>query len=363
MPDSDAIPVLPTGRQVQKPEPTPGPAVSPDAEPGRAGLVTIGLDAARAMFRTAEASALWSASEGSGVGRQGTDEVFDQWLDSGFDIAFYRRADRPLQARAVSQEAHVPESLINSRIGKIWLESVCLNPLRRTPVGPREPDPVSAPGEEADATADRAGAGLPGDRPGGEEDKRRYAKVEYQEEEGCVLTIVDDSAEGAGKESALHLGGEISSSTDGDWFETLTTLTGLAEARLEMEGWIPDGPWQVQWWCSCCDVTDPPYETLEVFEQYGFDPDEITQHYVCIYSHGNYGYTVEFTAQHRGEDYEMYLQLELDSDSKELGKGSLDELRTHLDQATERVREAGYTPRDGGWSVTWTRFHVPLAEL
>ncbi|MET4642393.1 hypothetical protein ABID95_002120 [Streptomyces atratus] len=354
MPISDAIPELPMGRQTQKPEPIPEPAVSALAEPGRAGLVTIGLDAARALFCTAEASSF---------GRPGTDEIFDQWLDSGFDVAFYRNADRPLQARAVSQDDRVPESLTNSRIGKARLQSVCVNPRRRAPVGPREPGPVSAEGEEADGTDARTGAGMPGNRWGDEENKRRYAKVEYQEDGGCVLTVVDDFTEGTGKESAYHLGGDITSYTDGDWFETLTTLSELAQATLEMEGRTPDGPWQIQWSSSSCDVTDPPYETIEVFEQYGFDPDEITQHYVCIYSQGSDGYTVEFTAEHRGEDHVMYLQVELDPGNKEPGSGSLEELRSHLEQATERVREAGYTPLDGDWSVHWTRCHVPLAEL
>ncbi|MFF4867356.1 hypothetical protein ACFY3J_38020 [Streptomyces sp. NPDC001231] len=353
MPVSDAIPELPMRLQVQKPEPTPEPAMSAVAEPGRAGLVTIGLDAARALFSTAEAS---------GFGRPGTDEIFDQWLDSGFDVAFYRNADRPLQARAVSQEDRVPESLTNSPIGEAWLESVCLNPRRLAPVEPREPDPVSAEGEEADGTDARTGAGMPGNRWGDEEDKRRYAKVEYQDD-GCVLTVVGDFTEGTGKESAYHLGGEITSYTGGDWFETLSTLTELAQARLEMEGWTPDGQWQIRWSSSVCDVTNPPNGTIEVFEQYGFDPDEITQHYVCIYSQGSNGYTVEFIAEHRGEDHVMYLQLGLDPGSEEPGRGSLEELRSHLEQATERVREAGYTTLDGDWTVHWTRCHVPLAEL
>ncbi|MGV9567097.1 hypothetical protein [Streptomyces sp. NPDC003480] len=355
MPVSDAIPEVPMGRQTQKPEPAPESARSAVAEPGRAGLVTIGLDTARALFCTAEVSS---------SGLPGTDEVFGQWLDSGFDVAFYRSEDRSLQARAVNQRGHVPGSLINSRIGTARLESVCLNPRRLAPVGPREPDLVSAEGEEADGTEARTDVGMPGNRRGDEEGKRRYAKVEYQEDTGCVLTVVDDFAEGTAKESAHHLGGDVTADTDGDWFEALTTLTELAQARVETEGWAPDGPWQVQWWCSSCDVTDPPYETLEVFEEYGFDPDEITQHYVHIYSQGSDGcYTVEFSAEHRGEDNVMYLQLELDSGSKEVGSGSLEELRSHLEQATERVREAGYTPLDGDWSVHWTRCHVPLAEL
>jgi hypothetical protein len=204
---------------------------------------------------------------------------------------------------------------------------------------------------------------MPGSRRGDEEDKRRYAKVEYREDVGRVLTVVDDLTEGTGKEPAHHLGGDITSHTDGDWFEALTTLTELARARLEREGWTPDGPWQIQWWCSSCDVTDPPYETLDVFEEYGFDPDEITQHYVCIYSQGSDCYTVEFSAEHREEDHVMYLQLELESGSEELGSGSLEELRSHLEQAAERVRRAGYTTLDGDWSVHWTRCHVPLTEL
>ncbi|MFR9787961.1 hypothetical protein ACL07V_04660 [Streptomyces sp. MB22_4] len=225
-------------------------------------------------------------------------------------------------------------------------------------------DPVTAEGGEAEGTCALTGVGVPGTRRGDEEDKRRYAKVEYQEDTGCVLTVVDDFTEGTGKESARHLGGDITSDTDGDWFETLTALTELAEVSLGREGWAPDGPWQIQWWCSSCDVTDPPYETLEVFEEYGFDPDEITQHYVSIHSQGNDGcYTVEFSAEQRGEDHVTYLQLELDSGSKEVGSGSLEELRSHLEQATERVREAGYTPLDGDWSVQWTRCHVPLTEL
>ncbi|MET8768899.1 hypothetical protein [Streptomyces sp. NPDC004658] len=353
MPVSDAIPEVPMERQTQKPERASEPAMSAVAEPGRAGLVTIGLDAARALFRTAEAS---------GSGRPGTDEVFDQWLDRGFDVVFYRSAGRSLQARAVNQEDRVPGSLISGRIGKARLESVCLNPRRRAPAGPQEPGPVSAEGEEADGTDPRTVAGMPGNRRGDEEAKRRYAKVEYQQDTGCVLTVVDDLTEGTGRESAHHLGGDITSDTDGDWFEALTTLTELAQARLETEGWTPDGLWQIQWWSSSCDVTDPPYETLEVFEEYGFDPDEITRHYVCIYSRGSHGYTVEFSAEHRGEDHVMYLQLELDADGKELGSGSLEELRSHLEQATERVREAGYTPLDGDWSVHWTRCHVPLTE-
>ncbi|MEU5523549.1 hypothetical protein ABZ759_23560 [Streptomyces sp. NPDC047860] len=53
----------------------------------------------------------------------------------------------------------------------------------------------------------------------------------------------------------------------------------------------------------------------------------------------------------------------MDAGTKELGSGSLEELRTPLEQATERVREAGYTPLEADWSVHWTRCHVPLSEL
>ncbi|WP_217128134.1 hypothetical protein [Streptomyces sp. AC558_RSS880] len=61
----------------------------------RAGLPIVDLAAARELFRTAGSS---------GLGRPGTDGIFDQWLDESCDLAFHRGADRPSQARAVDQE-------------------------------------------------------------------------------------------------------------------------------------------------------------------------------------------------------------------------------------------------------------------
>ncbi|CAL9448680.1 hypothetical protein [Streptomyces sp. enrichment culture] len=65
--------------------------VPSEAPRNRVGLPTVDLAAAREPFRTAESS---------GLGRPGTDELFDRWLDESCDIAFYRGADRSLQARA-----------------------------------------------------------------------------------------------------------------------------------------------------------------------------------------------------------------------------------------------------------------------
>ncbi|MET8534263.1 hypothetical protein ABZV67_20575 [Streptomyces sp. NPDC005065] len=70
--------------------------VPSETELRRAGLPVIDLAAARVLFRTAESS---------GLGRPGTDELFDLWLGGGFDIAFYRNADQPLQARAAVDRA------------------------------------------------------------------------------------------------------------------------------------------------------------------------------------------------------------------------------------------------------------------
>lgn len=106
-------------------------------EPHRTGLPAIDLAAARVLFRTAESS---------GLGRTGTDEILQQWLDGGFDLAFYRNAERPLQVRAVEQCDQVPQWLCNSRVGKARLEAVCLNPVREKPSSEYEAD--SAPPEE-----------------------------------------------------------------------------------------------------------------------------------------------------------------------------------------------------------------------
>ncbi|MFI2505399.1 hypothetical protein [Streptomyces sp. NPDC018972] len=70
----------------------PAPSETPR---NRAVLPVVGLAAAREPFRTAESS---------GLGRPGTDGIFDQWLDESGDLAFHRGADRSSQARAVDQE-------------------------------------------------------------------------------------------------------------------------------------------------------------------------------------------------------------------------------------------------------------------
>ncbi|OIJ67457.1 hypothetical protein [Streptomyces mangrovisoli] len=91
--------------------------VSSDAEPDLVDLPVIRLDAARELFRT---------SESSGLGRPGTDEVFDEWLRVHEGIAFYRNADRPVQARPIVSGDEIPEWLDNSRIGRARLEAVCV---------------------------------------------------------------------------------------------------------------------------------------------------------------------------------------------------------------------------------------------
>ncbi|MFF0851779.1 hypothetical protein ACFYVM_12105 [Streptomyces sp. NPDC003280] len=60
--------------------------VPSETAPGCDGLPLIDHAAARELFRTAECT---------GLGRPGTDEIFDQWLDGFSDIAFYRNGDLP----------------------------------------------------------------------------------------------------------------------------------------------------------------------------------------------------------------------------------------------------------------------------
>ncbi|MET8130259.1 hypothetical protein, partial [Streptomyces sp. NPDC005231] len=256
--------------------------VPSETEPRRAGLPVIELAAARVLFRTAEAS---------GLGSPGTDDLFGQWLDRGFDIAFYRTADRSLQARAVEQRDHVPEWLSNSRIGKASLVAVCLNPCRdaspnEEPAAvPPEAEEAAEPEETTEAaegtdTCTCAHGGMPGLCWGHEADKRRYAKVENQDDheddednDDCVLELVDDFAEGLANDPAYDLSDELPLDFNKRSLRALTTVTDVAQAKLDREGWTTDGPWQL-WWSYCgTDVTDPLNDTDDT-DASGADSDE-----------------------------------------------------------------------------------------
>jgi hypothetical protein len=342
--------------------------VPSETEPRRAGLPVIDLAAARVLFHTVESS---------GLGRPGTDEIFDQWLDSGFDIAFYRNADRPLQARPVDQRDEVPERLSNSRIGEARLEVVCLNPCRDAPSPGQESAPVSTEAEESEETtdaetteADETDAGTCCCVPGlcwcGEADKERYAKVvnrgDHEDDDGWVLELVDAFAGGMAQDPSYDLSGELPPDFYKCSLRGLTILTAVARTKLDTERWATDGPWRL-WWSSCDnDVTNPSDETGDT-DSSGGDPygesDEISYH-VSIQNDDD-AHTVKVIGTRWGDQHVMYSAPVSEPGGESKDTGTLEGLQSLLERATEQVREAGYAV-DGDWTVDWSRCYVLLAD-
>ncbi|MGQ4366270.1 hypothetical protein [Streptomyces sp. SAS_272] len=344
--------------------------VTSETEPHRAGLPAIELAVARVSFRAAETS---------GLGAPGTDDHFDEWLDRGFDIAFYRTADRPLQARAVEQRDHVPEWLSNSRIGKASLVAVCLNPYRDAPSPSEEPDPVSSEAEEDTEAAEGADTctcahgGMPGLCWGYEAGKRQYAKVENQDDHedhendedevngDCVLELVDDFAEGVADDPIYDLSDELPADFNRRSFQALTTLTDVAQARLDRERRTTDGPWRL-WWSSCgTDVTDPLNATDDT-DSSGADSDEESDdgcYYVSLQNDDDH--TVEVIRVRGADQRVMYSAPVWGSGSGPQARDTLEALRSLLQRVTEQVRQAGYMV-EGDWTVNWSRCYVLLAN-
>ncbi|MEU9543126.1 hypothetical protein [Streptomyces mirabilis] len=345
--------------------------VPSETEPDRVGLPVIELTAARVLFRTAEAS---------GLGSPGTDDLFGEWLDCGFDIAFYRSADRPPQARAVEQRDDVPEWLSNSRIGKAPLEAVCLNPRRDAPSPGEEPTPVSPEVEgtsepeettesaEGTDTCTCAHGGMPGLCWGHEADKRQYAKVENQDEDDeddenddCVLEVVDDFAEGMANDPIYDLSDTLPPDLDRRSLRGLTTLIDIAQARLDRERWTTDGPWQL-WWSSCGSDVAGPLNATDDTDSSSADSDEGANDGSCYVSLQNDDdHTVEVIRARGAEQHVMYSAPAWEPGSESQVRDTSDALRSLLDRVTEQVREAGYTVA-GDWTVNWSRCYVFLAS-
>ncbi|MEU6096205.1 hypothetical protein [Streptomyces sp. NPDC047079] len=336
--------------------------VPSETSPGREGLPLIDLAAARARFRTAESS---------GLGRPGTDELFDEWLDSFCDIAFYRNGDQPLQARAVDIRDEVPEWLSNSRIGKARLEAVCLTPGRPSPSPCQEPVPVSMAVEAAeDATqADETATGTCCCVPGlcwcSEADKERYAKVDNPEEwehgdDDCLLELVDAFPGGMAQDPSFDLSGELPPDFDRRSLRGLALLAEVAQRTLDAERWDTVGPWRL-WWSSCvCDAAASPNETPDA-DSSGNDANgesgEIS-YYVSVENDGD-THTVELVGTRWGDEHVMYRGPVSEPSGMFEDAGSLDALRSVLERVTEQVREAGYE-MGGEWTVNWSRCYVLL---
>ncbi|MFI1563965.1 hypothetical protein ACH4ZX_13060 [Streptomyces sp. NPDC020490] len=206
----------------------------------RVGLPVIDLAAARELFRTAESS---------GLGRPGSDEIFDRWLGDRCDIAFYRAADRPLQARAVDMADEVPETLRSSRVGQARLEAVCLNPYQPDHVraSSREPSCAVTDDEEPedfeefeetdeDEDAHSCHSGMPGLCLHDEVRRKPYAKVDSHQghedcdEEGRVLQLVN-AYRGVCGDPYWDLSGELPPDFDESSLRGLTFLPPKPRGR------------------------------------------------------------------------------------------------------------------------------------
>ncbi|MEU6086702.1 hypothetical protein ABZ865_07810 [Streptomyces sp. NPDC047085] len=336
--------------------------VPSETSPGREGLPLIDAAAARALFRTAESS---------GLGRLGTDERFDEWLDSSCDIAFYRNGDHPTQARAVDIRDEVPEWLSNSRIGKARLEAVYLNPGRPEPSPSQETAPDStgledaADATQADETDTDACCCMPGLCWCCEADKERYAKVDNPEEaEGgggnCLLELVDAFPGGMAQDPSYDLRGEHPPDFDRRSLLGLALLTEVAQRKLDTERWDTAGPWRL-WWSSCvCDVTASLNETRDA-DPSGDDADgdsgEVS-YYVSV-EYGGDTHTVQVVGTRWGDQHVMYRGPLSEPSGMFEDTGTLEGLRSVLERATEQVREIGYEV-DGEWNVNWSRCYVLL---
>ncbi|MFB7790690.1 hypothetical protein ACFC0R_10310 [Streptomyces sp. NPDC056086] len=333
-------------------------------EPGREGLPLIDLAAARVLFRTAESS---------GLGRPRTDEIFDQWLDSGCDIAFYRNADRPLQARAVDMRDEVPEWLDNTRTGKARLEAVCLNPRRTAPSPSQEPASASTEVEAAQETTDaeemdtRTCRCMPGLCWCDGVDEERYAKVENPEDRedvdgGCVLEIVNAVAGGMGEDPSYDLSGELPPDFDRRSALGLMALAEVAQTKLDAERWETVEPWRLRWSSCVCDVTGPLHETTDTDSSGGGLNEQSgeTSYYVSI--RNNNARFVEIIQRRGGFQHVMHSAPMTEPNGASLDPDTPEELRSLLERAKEQVREAGYAVA-GDWTVDWSLCQVRLTDL
>ncbi|MER6470304.1 hypothetical protein [Streptomyces collinus] len=328
----------------------------------RVGLPVIDLAAARELFRTAESS---------GLGRPGTDEIFDRWLDNRCDIAFYRAEDRPLQARAVGMDDEVPERLSNSRAGQAGLEAVCLNPAQPDYFSTPSTEPSCAgtddeeseefeefteADEEEDAEAHDCFSGMPGLCWHNEVRQQPYAKVDSHQfhedcdEEGCVLQLVN-AYRGVFRNLHWDLSGELPPVFDGRSLRGLTALVEAAREKLETERWDTSGPWRLTWHFCRSDVTGP--------ESGGDDSDSSASRYSASVDNESGVPTLRISGAPGGRRHVLYDEPVFVPGDEPLDARTVDGLRAYLERATEQVGEAGYE-MDGEWTLAWSRCYVAL---
>ncbi|MEV7686424.1 hypothetical protein [Streptomyces bungoensis] len=336
----------------------------------RDGLPVVDLAAARELFRTAESS---------GLGRPGTDEIFDRWLGNRCDIAFYRAADRPLQARAVDMGDAVPETLSNSRIGQALLEAICLNPSEpdhfSTPrtepscagTDDEEPEDFEEADEDEDAEDHDCLSGMPGLCLHDEVRKQPYAKVDSHQRhedcdgEGCVLQLVN-AYRGVFRDPHWDLSGDLPPDFDGRSLRGLTALVGTARQKLAKERWDTSGPWRLTWSSCESDLTGPDGGGEEP-GSCDDDPDgesDAIRYFASIDDEDD-APALRITGTRRGEWHVFYNEPVAVPGGETPDAGTVDGLRTVLERATEQVGEAGYGT-DGEWTLGWSRCYVELAD-
>ncbi|MER5401419.1 hypothetical protein [Streptomyces sp. NPDC002599] len=345
--------------------------VPSETEPGHAGLPLIDLAAARELFRTTEVT---------GLGAQGNDEIFDRWLGEFHDIAFYRNADRPLQARPVSASGGVPEWLDNTRVGQARLEAVYLNPSR--PALPPEEEPVVVFAEDEDRMdeadeADEVDSGCCDGMPGlcwnCEPDKERYAKVgrgrydtydEEQEDDLWVVKLVNAYPGGMLEEPCFDLSDDLPPDFHAHSIQALTLLTEAARRRLDAERWDTFGPWRLNW-VSCEGSVTRLRREGEDFDSLGDASDGepvAVRHRASIVS-GDSDTTLQILETGMGIRRIAYHEPVSGSRGESPGTDTdtLDGLRGLLAQANKQLSEAGYE-MDGEWTVAWSRCRVELDD-
>lgn len=350
-----------------------------ETEPGRAGLLLIDRAAARELFRTAQCT---------GLGKPGTDEIFDQWLDRHCGIAFYRNAGRPLQARPVDVSDEVPRRLNNSRVGRAPLEAVYLHPSRPVPPPDQEPADVDdgrddgrddyEETDEHDETDTGTCDGMPGLCWHCEPKPRRYATVghvrfheddeddedELREDggESRTLKLVNAYVGGMAEDPSFDLGDELPPDFRTSSIQDLTRLIEVAQRKLDMEGWDTDGPWRVIWFSCESDVSNPAWEGEDFVasdDDTDLESDGIRCRAEIVNDDG--AATLQIIATRWGELHVMHYEPVFRPDEEFPDTGTLDGLRTVLERATEQVREAGYE-MNGGWTGDWSRCYVLLAD-
>ncbi|MGY4982428.1 hypothetical protein ACWCYL_35705 [Streptomyces sp. 900105755] len=355
-------------------------SVPSDIEPDRGDLPVIDHDAARELFR---------ASESSGLGRPGTDDIFDEWLRAYGGIAFYRNADRPVQARPITSSDEIPEWLNNSRLGRGRLVAVFITWSGPAPAQGEEPSEApTETDEEVDEIYDEADDvdtctcdGMPGLCLSCEPPEPRYAKLDrrhYRDEEDedyedddevdqdvdpRVLKLVNAYAGGMVEDPAFDLSGELPPDFNPYKIPALTLLTEVAQRKLDTERWDTDGPWHLVWSSCETDVTNPAWEG----EDFSPSDDDLDEESDAIHCHASIANdddapNLQIIGTRCGEQHVMYDEPVSRPGDESLDIGTVEGLRDFLQRATDRVGEAGYE-MDGEWSVDWWRCHVRLAAL